>query len=395
MFSNQESSSNGYVKEDAANKTSQAYFDSILVPPPEFQSSPLDLGSGIKTVQNGTASSEPPKDPFQTLPSNHMQGDAQAPTLAQNTTINCIFHEESPDKPEHQTLNFSKSSQYQNSNPLKNEEFDSLYAAEGQILSPAERTEDRKVSDRFPSYIDPFTSLPSNKEVDPLQPPEAVVTNPFRRATTKAADLFQAGPTNGEDVFGQREIKQDTLMKDDLFGMSSPKGTDVFLPSSADTVNPFSSPIAKDLFQDFTSVDDPFPSPFSKQDDAFSGLSNGTLDIFQPLSSETKSKDLVETPISNTSSMATYGTPLLKSSSEMKMDMFSSSPDLFKEIPSKSQAANQSLSEPLDVVLTTPQGTKQNILQPTPFTRARNLRMPPGQSPPAMMHVCCKYCFTF
>lgn len=350
------------MKEDIASKTSQANFDSMFVPPPEFQNSPLNLGSGIKTVQNATTFSEPPEDLFQNLPSFHMQGDAQAPTLAQNTTTNGIFHEDSPDKPEHQTLNLSNQNQ-------------SL--------------------DTFPSYIDPFTSLPSNKEVDPLQSPEAVVTNPFHWATTKAADLFQTDPTNGEDVFGQREIKQDTLMKDDLFGMSSPKVTDVFLPSSADTVDPFSSPIAKDLLQDFTSVEDPFPSPFSKQDEAFNGLSNGTPDIFQPLSSETKSKDLFETPISNTSSMANYGTPLLKSSSEMKMDTFSSSPDLFKEIPSKSHAANQSLSEPLDVVLTTPQGTKQNILQPTPFTRARNLRMPPSQSPPAMMHVCCKYHFTF
>lgn len=378
------------MKEDVASKTSQAYLDSIFVPPPEFQSLPLALGSGIKTVQNGTSFSEPPEDLFQNLPSYHMQGDAQPPTLAQNTTTNGIFHEDTPDKPEHQTLNFSNSLQYQNSNLLKNEEFNSFHVAEGQNLSPAECTKKGKLLDTFPSYIDPFTSLPSNKEVDPLCSPEAVVTNPFHRATTKAAGLFQADPTNGEDVFGQRQIKQDTLMKDDLFGMSSP-----FLPSSAHTVNPFSSPIAKDLFQDFTSVDDPFRSPFSKQDEAFNGLSNGTPDIFQPLSSETQSKDLFETPISNTSSMANYGTPLLKSSSEMKMDMFSSSPDLFKEIPSKSHAANQSLSEPLDVVLTTPQGTKQNILQPTPFTRARNLRMPPGQSPPAMMHVCCKYCFTF
>lgn len=379
------------MKEDIASKTSQAYLDSIFVPPPEFQKSPLELGSGIKTVQNGTSFSESPDDLFQILPSYHMQGDAQAPTLDQNTTTNGIFHEDSPDKPEHQTLNFSN--QNQNSNLLKNEEFNSFHAAGGQNLSPAERTKDRTLLDTVPSYIDPFTSLPSNKEVDPLQSPEAVVTNPFHQATTKADDLFQADSTNCEDVFSQREIKPDTLMKDDLFGMSSPKVTDVFLQSSADTVNPFSSPIAKDLFQDFTSVDDPFHSPFSKQDGAFNGLSNETPDIFQPLSSETKSKDLFETPISNTSS---YGRQeLLKSSSEMKMDMFSSSPDLFKEIPSKSHAANQALSEPLDVVLTTPQGTKQNILQPTPFTRARNLRMAPGQSPPAMMHVCCKYHFTF
>lgn len=381
------------MKEDKTSETSQVCLDSIFVPPPEFQSSPLDLGSGIKTVQNGTTFSEPPKDLFQNLPSFHMQGDAQASTLAQNTTTNGIFHDDSPDKPEHQTLNFSN--QNQNSNLLKNEEFNFFHAAEGQNLSPAQDTKDRTPLDTFPSYMDPFTSLLSNKEVDPLQSPEAVVTNPFHRATTKAADLFQADPTNGKDVFGQREIKQDALMKEDLFGMSSPKVTAEFLSSSADTINPFSSPIAKDLFQDFTSVDDPFRSPFSKQDEAFNGLSNGTPDIFQPLSSETKSKDLFETPISNTLSMANYGTPLLKSSSEMKMDMFSSSPDLFKEIPSKSHAANQSLSEPLDVVLTTPQGTKQNILQPTPFTRARNLRMPPSQSPPAMMHVCCKYCFTF
>lgn len=380
------------MKEDIASKTSQADLDSIFVPPPEFQSSPLDLGSGIKTVQNGTTFSEPPEDLFQNLPSFHMQGDAQAPTLAQNTTTNGIFHEDSPDKPEHQTLNFS---QNQNSNLLKNKEFNSLHAAEGQNLSPAERTKDRALLDTFPSYIDPFAALPSNKEVDPLQSQEAVVTNPFHQATTKAADPFQADPTNGRDVFGQREMKQDTPMKDDLFGMSSPKVTDVFLPSSADPVNPFSSPIAKDLFQDFTSVDDPFGSPFSKQDKASNGLSNGTPDIFQPPSSETKSKDLFETPMSKTSSMANYGTPLLESSSEMKMDMFSSSPDLFKEIPSKSHAADPSLSEPLDVVLTTPEGTKQNILQPTPFTRARNLRMPPGQSPPAMMHVRCKYHFTF
>lgn len=396
VFSFQESSSKGHVMEGVGRKTPEGDFDTIFSPPPEFQSSPLDLETGIKTVQNGPGFSEPQNDLFQALASNQMQGQPQMSAWPQNTTANGHFHDVTPNSSDlfkplsAQTQNLSKTLQLKSSDLFKDEGFNLFNAAKEENLFHAERNREGNLFETSPSiFEDPFTS-PSNKEDDLFQSSQPLVTNPFHTATTNGGDLFQANPIKSGELFHKREIKQDPAMKEDLFGMSSLKNVDLFSPSSANTSNPFPSPITRDLFQDFSSLDDPFSTTPAKQYDPFEEVSNGTPDIFQPLPSKTNGKDIFEITPSNATSMATYRTPSLNSPLEMKMDMLLFSPDLFKETPSKPHPADPSSNKPLDLVLTTPQGTKHNILQPTPFTRARNLSMSQGHSPPEMTHVCSK-----
>lgn len=350
------SSSSGHAKEDDKGRTSDAALDAIFGPPPELQKSHLDLNGGIKTVQR---EAEPSQDPLQTLLS---AGQASA---------NGIFPKETQSDPEPQSMNFSSILQHQNSRALKNEGFRAFPAAEVENLFPAafpgEGTclEKRNLFDTPPSDTDLSTPAP-NKE--PQHSSRSAVTNAVQRAPVKAADLFSS----------------ESPMKDDLFARSEVK--DVFA-SPANTGNPFSSPAASDLFQDFTNVD-PFDSPLSKQDDDFKRFSSGAPDIFQPLSSKAESRDLFETPRSSASSTLPYATPSwFKVSPDSTMDNTWSSPGFLEEHLSLAPAASQSSSaERPDVVLTTPQGTKKSILQPTPFTRARNLRLSSSQSP-VMTHV--------
>lgn len=254
-------------------------------------------------------------------------------------------------------MDLSSILQHQNSKVLKNEGFRAFPAAEVENLFPAECRgegtclEKRNLFDTPPSDTDLSTPA-SHKE--PLHSSRSAATNPLQRAPVKAADLFS----------------NQSPMKDDLFGRSEAK--DVFA-SPANTGNPFSSPAAGDLFQDFANVD-PFDSPLSKQDDDFKRFSSGAPDICQPLSSKAESRDLFETPRSSTSSTLPYATP----------SSFVVSPDSTVD----TTWSLAPTAERPDVVLTTPQGTKKSILQPTPFTRARNLRLPSSQSSPVMTHVC-------
>ncbi|XP_041820788.1 uncharacterized protein si:cabz01007807.1 isoform X5 [Chelmon rostratus] len=383
-LNSQESGSKGHIW----RKTSEADLDAIFVPPPEFQSSPLDLHTEIKTVGNGDKFSEPQKDLFQALKPNHTQGHFQTSAFAQNASANGHFHDVTPNSSDlfkpvpTQTENRSTTLQSKSSDLFKDGGANLFQAAKGEDFRQAEHSKEVNLFDNSPSICDnPFTS-PSNKEDDLFRSP-----NPFYTAATSEADLFQAGPTNSGNPFSIRENKPDLSTKEDLFGMSCKKDLDVFSPSSEKTLDLFPSPITRDLFQDLSSLDDPFGATPSKQYNPFQDVSNVTADIFQPLPSEANSRAKFEITPSDTAPKATNSTPSLNSGSEMKLDMVSS-PDLFKPAPPESHPAIQpgSSDRPRDIILTTPQGTKHDILQPTPFTRARNLFVSPSQSPAEMTH---------
>ncbi|XP_078020539.1 uncharacterized protein LOC117272667 isoform X2 [Epinephelus lanceolatus] len=341
------------------------------------QNSPLDLQPEMKTLENGAEFSQLPKDPFQTLTPNLMQGGFQTPTLAQNASANGHFVDVTLNSPDlfkpvtAQTQNFSKTSDL-----FKDEEVDPFKAAS-----------EVNLFDKSPSsFVNPFRS-PLNKD-DPFQSPQTMV-NTFETTTTKEGDLFQTSPKESEELFHTRESKQDPSTKDDLFGKPlSKQNLDIFSSSSMNSIDPFPSPIARDLFQDVSSSDDPFGTTPSRQYDPFQDVSPGTPDIFQPLPSKTNSSDIFGITPSITASKATFSTPILNSPSEEKLDMLSS-PDLFKATPSESHPAIQPKlpDKPHDIFLTTPQGTEHDILQPSPFTRARNLSMSFGRSPPEITHV--------
>uniref|UniRef100_UPI0037E76081 uncharacterized protein isoform X2 n=1 Tax=Semicossyphus pulcher TaxID=241346 RepID=UPI0037E76081 len=353
-----ESGSKGNLKEDAGRKSPEELnLDSVFVPPPDFQSSPLDLQT--KSVENGAEFWKPQK----AIKPNHLQGLSQELTFAQNTTTNGHFHDVTTSSPDFfkpmstQTQNQSKSLQSKGSDLFEDEGVDLLQAAKGHDIPHAQGSWESNVSDKSKSVgyksDNPFKS-PSNNKDNPFQSTQPLVANPFSTATTNEVDFFQPIPTKRRELSNQ----------EDHLKRSSKEVVDVFSPSSTSANDPFPSPITMNLFQD--SFDDPFGTTPSKQYDPFQDVSNGTSDIFQPLPSKANDKN---------------------GSWETKLDV-TSSPDLFKAMPSKSNLIQPKTSDqPQDIVLTTPEGTKHDILQPSPFSRARNLSMSPSQSKAQMTHV--------
>lgn len=374
LFSLQQSSSKGHDLEDAGGKTSGGDVNTASVPPtPPKWHFHQDLENGIKTAQNGEFSA-PQRAP---LTSNHTQDHLQMSAWPQNATANGSFHNLTPKSSDvfnplsAQTQSPSSPLQPGGSDPFKDGGFSLFYAAKEENLFQHNR--EKNLFDASPrSSADPFTS---NKQDDLSQAPQPRVTNPFYTATPRAADLFQPDPMKSTELFHKADTKPDCPAEDDLFGTPSPKDFDVFSPS----VDPFPSLVTRDLFQDLSSLEDPF-APAAKYD-PFKEVSNGTADIFQPFPSETNSRGIFQTTPSDTASVAAVSPHSLSSPGEMKVHLLQSSPDL------------RTASHPADVILTTPQGTKHNILLPTPFTRARNLSISPGQSSPEITHVCSQYCF--
>ncbi|XP_010782451.1 uncharacterized protein isoform X2 [Notothenia coriiceps] len=369
----------GHVMEDERRKTSEAVnLEAIFVPPPEFQSSPLDL-QPEKSTGNGAEFSELPKDLFQTVAPNRVQSHFQTPTLAQNASANGHFLDKTLNSPD-----IFK--------PLPSETryegVDLFQAAKGDDLFNATCTSEVNLFKKpFSVFEDPFES-PTNKGEDLFQSSQPNIANPS--PLTEEADSIREVPNRNGERFHIGENKQDNFMKEDIFGLSSFKeNLDVFSPSSTNSVDPFPSPITRDLFQDVSSLEDPFgPTPV-RSNDPFQDFSPWTPDIFQPLPSKTNSMDVFGMAFSNTAPKAVYSKSSVSSPSDMKLDMLSS-PDLFKKTaikaPPPAVRPKPSIRQH-DIILTTPQGSTHDILQPSPFSRARNLSMTPSQSAAEKTHV--------
>ncbi|XP_023271108.1 uncharacterized protein LOC111661687 isoform X2 [Seriola lalandi dorsalis] len=392
-----ESSGKRHVVGAIGMETSEeADLNTIFAPPTDFQSSPLDLQPKIKTLENGDKFSEPQKDLFQTLTHNQKQDLFHTSTLTQNTSVNGHFHHETLNSRDlfkanpPQTQNLSNLPlQSKNSDLFKGEVQNPLQAAKGKDLLHTADAKEVNLFDKSPSSFEDAFKSPSNKADDLFWSSQPTVVKPFYTSSTNEANLFQAVPPKSGDLFHVKKIKQDPSTKEnDLFGMSSQESRDIFSSSSTSSVDPFPSPITRDLFQDISSLEDPFGTTPSKLYDPFQDVSNGTPDIFQPLLSKTNSRDIFEMTPSNTASKPTYSMPSLNGSPELKMDLLSSR-DLPEAKPLESLPAvkPKSFNRPHDIVLTTPQGTKHDILQPTPFSQAVNLSVSPSHSPAEMTHV--------
>ena len=334
----------GRVTENVERDTPEgANLNNIFVPPPEFQSSPLDL-------QPEVHGEEPQSDLFPTFAPSRVENLLHTATLGRKESADGHHHDGTLNSPD--LFSISRAS-----HPEGGES--SLPAAEG--AAPAEGL---NLFENPPHIVvDPFTS-PPQKADDLLQSSQPKVGNPFYTGSTDQADLF---PTRSGDLF-QTSHKQDPSSEDfDLFNASYKENRDVFSSASTNTFDPFSSPVARNLFQDVSGLDDPFGTSPSKQGDPFQEVSNGTPDLFSPLPSNS----------------STGFSPA--SLSSMKPDMLSS-PDLFR--PSHSLPAIQpnSSSRSHDIVLTTPQGTNRSILHPTPFSQAR-VCLSPGPSPAEITRV--------
>ncbi|AWO97195.1 putative apolipoprotein L6-like [Scophthalmus maximus] len=336
---NLESGSQGQVTEDDGVESN---LNTHFVPPPGFQSSPLDLQPEVQTVENGDKFSELQKDLFHPW------------TLAQNSSDS-----------DHLPLN-----NLFKANPSRTPDLPRT----SDLFKGAELFQAAAQADKSPGiFMDPFKS-PSNQANGLLQSSQSAVGNPFHTASASEADLFQAVPTNVKD-------NRDPFTKENgLFGVASEENRDLFSSSSTSAVDPFPSPVARDLFQDLSSVEDPFGPTPSKQHDPFHDVSSGTPDFFLPLPSKADSRDVFQTVPSN----AAFSRPSFNCASETRLDPLMS-PGLFRA--TESPPVDRPTTSSSRVVLTTPRGTKHAVLHPTPFSQARNLSVSPSQSLGEMTHV--------
>lgn len=283
----------------------------IVASPPEFWSSSLDHKTE-QTVSNGVDLSSSQRELFQPLPSNHLEMSTQKTTAnSHNVSMNAsdFFKVHSGG-----AQNSSKSTV--------------LFKGGGvRSLNPFDAPPK--------TFADPFPSLSGEGELFHSQHP--VVTNPFHKAATSEAELFQA-------------VKQDPPIKENLFHMSLLTKEDVFSPLSTYTPETFPRTVTRDLLQDFSGSEEPYTNSPSSQYNPFTDVSKGTPDILQPLP-----KDIAS---------SSYPTSIFSSPSE--------SSDVDK-LP--------------NVVLATPQGSEYNIPLATPVIQARTFSGSSGQSSPEMTRV--------
>ncbi|KAM9424607.1 uncharacterized protein KZ484_003355 isoform 2-T2 [Pholidichthys leucotaenia] len=374
-----ESANSGYLAEDPPTKTpGKLNLDSSFITPSEFQSSPLDIHFDVKTKQNGGKYPEINNELFQTQ-SNYQQELSQGSSVGQNSAANGDRNDGSL-----MSSNFFKTSTAQTQDQLENSDLiksgvDGLFHAtkKDNALSttPAMGIFDKSPSGEVGSFISPL------QEDDLFQSAESIVTNPFQKSAIKEFDLlessqpkvenpfytaatkdaFHPGSTNSEELF--KKNKQDIPAGEkDLFGMHSKENLDIFSPSSTNSVNPFPSPITQELFQDVSSLDDPFGSSPSKQYEPFEDVSSKTPDVFQPLTLRDK--------------FEMHHSPSLSSTSEMNLDL-NSPPELFQKKRTPPPVPPKPGHKPPETFLTTPQEANHSLLQPTPFSQAQD----PSASP--------------
>lgn len=348
MLCPQESSSKTIDMEDIKRETSEEPgLTTIFAPPPEFQSSMLDSPPDTKTLENIRTKSA---DAFKATPSQ--PGDLFRTMLSNRADL-----------------------------PQASKGDNLFQAAQREDSSQATSTKDLDLFHAPPNNLrDPFHS-PSNKEEDLFQSRHSKEADLFHTPATKGADLFQA-PTDkgmnpsakGNDLFHVAPTKEN-----DLFHTPSEAIEDLFSTSSTRTDVPFPNLI--DPFQQSINMPDPFHSSPFEPFDLFKDppVPSKTQGSFHP-SPSNSSDGTFNTTSNHNASKVTYSTPSFNSPPEMKSDVFSSSsvdksPDLFRTMPSA--LAVKPPAKPIDILLTTPRGTKHEILQPTPFSQAGSVSMSP------------------
>ncbi|KAF7229854.1 uncharacterized protein si:cabz01007807.1 [Nothobranchius furzeri] len=310
-----ESGSLGHIRESSGSKSEAA--NTIILPPPDYQDTETTLD------HSATA-----RDDF------HDRNINPLGFISRNAS---------------RKQNLSKPWEKNGFHSVKDELQDLFYANKGEeFLRTDHPNEMATLEKSCDIFVDPFKAQ-LEKENDLFQASQTVPGNPFHKSKTAEADLFQSVPAKTEDLFAVKR-KEDTQNSVDNYSFRS--NLDIFSSSSASTVDPFSSPLPRNLF-DVSSLDDPFgPTPFKLQD-PFQSFSNGTSDIFQPCFSEAKEKnafDLFFTP-----SEVKLGTP---------------PPTDLQRTPLKLPPA----------VPPKPPNKPRDRLQPTSFIQAAGLSPSPSQS---------------
>lgn len=352
---------------------------SIKIPPPDYESSSLDLSFESRTVKDENKSLEP-INMSQTY--KREENLFQTNFINQSSTANDDFHKtplKTPELISRNTASTQKSSKPWNEDgfsSLKDGHEDCFHTIESVI---SERPKELVMLEKSLNvYLDPFKS-PPNK----VQSPQTVASNPFSHTEAAEADLFQAGSLKRDKLSHGQENKHTLDKERDIFGQPLLKNLDIFSSSSATSIDPFPSPLSRNLFNT-SNLDDPFGPTPSKQQDYYQDVSNSMSDIFQPRSLEAEvSEDLSEMISSN----SMYSTPLIDSSSDVKLNTLAST-SLPKKMPKPPPPYKPKRPNTLkDLVLTPSQESTQD-LQSTPFSQSSSLSASPSLSLTDITQVC-------
>lgn len=190
----------------------------------------------------------------------------------------------------------------------------------------------------------------SSKSAVPFKDGGVRSSNPFDAPPKTFADPFTSPSGEGGLFPSPHPVVTNPFLKAAASEAALKTAEDAFSPLSAHTPESFPRTVTRDLLQDFSASEEPSSDTRSSWYNPFTAVPNGTLDIFKP-----PPEDLPSRP---------HPAPTL------------SSP------PERSDA-----DKPPKVVLATPQGSKHNILQATPFMQARSLSASSDQSSPELARV--------
>ncbi|XP_036001876.1 histone-lysine N-methyltransferase SETD1B isoform X2 [Fundulus heteroclitus] len=335
-----ESTNNNVLESGGTETSEEADVEPMTSSPLKYLNSLQDLGYGIRKTENGAKLSEHLDSPQTYDPKDEL---FRPSSLSFRPTTNGDFHDTA----------------LKNTNSAQSHNFSEVRQTTGSGIL----TDD----------VDAIFRLPS-KEKDLSSFAQTVTPNPFSPSAAPEADLFS---NEGNELFHVNGTRKEapSADDDDLSGKSVKEKFDLFSSLSTSTVDPFPSPLLRSPFN-VSSLEDPFGPTPSKQ-----------YDFQEVFSSPREGKDIFETTPSN----ATFSTPSINGPSKFNFDTPASS-DPVKKTPPKVPSRLPPVippkppNKPRDL-LTTPQGSKQNILCATPFSQANSLSSSPSFSPADMDHV--------
>ncbi|KAF6730613.1 Apolipoprotein L domain-containing protein 1 [Oryzias melastigma] len=325
-----------------------------------FLRSPLDLPSELKTP-NGVllpepfSSSQAFNQEDHTSPSSSLGNGTSATDGFVDGLLKSSDHSSSNTA---QAQNLSNSWDAESSDVVRNTHYGDF--KENDFIQTEQHYQD-SLFEPPKAFEDPFES-PSNTGYDLFQSPQAAPVNPFYTSDAQKDNEFEADPN--EDFFKTKEVqsKEKQLLRSTL-----KENVDIFPSTSTNPDDMFPSPLSRNLFQDFSS-DEPLnhtPSkPQSLQRDALD-------DIFLPYPSEDKEN------------RNTFATASSEGPSPLTHSITRVPPPLPKKVPPP--LLPKPLQRPNKLVLTTPQGTKLDVLKSTPLLQPRSLS--PSPSSAEMTHV--------
>lgn len=321
---------------DTSTRTSEeaANVSAIFVPPPEFQSSPLD--------QPDTASAQP------TL-------------YSQNDTFNNFAPKT--------TLDI-----FQNSPSFHNVTLDTpdIFKTAQSSASHNGYTSDIKAGDVFTGTEESFVASKevnkSFKAADSLFPKSVPNINPFYNSTTN-----DSASSKTYDIFNKENQSPAFVQSNDIFSRASNDKFDIFSTSAAGLDSADLLPISVTRNIDFSSIEDPFADSPLQLSDPFQDASLDTSDVFKPI--------LAKAEGGNGGAKVVPPRPTPPRPTPPKPKPPRPTPPRPSPLAIVPRVAASTVNKPEEIVLTSPEGSQRSILQPAPLIPVQSQSVSPSQSP--------------